>query len=243
MYFARPATLRHFPMRPKPQSFLRHPLSTLLGTEASVRVLRELALHGNELTTPVLAQRTGITGQAVRNILNSLLTTGVLKVYGQGRATSYRLDLEHPVGRSLLNLFHAEEERVEMIRQAVASAARQMSPPPLAVWVFGSVARGEDRPESDLDLLLVLEDDETAEREAGFFREMLDDLQKEQQITLSIVPLSSSDIERLSGTADPFWKEMLRDAIPWHGERPEALARRVKRRRGDAPRRKKAPRG
>lgn len=229
-------------MRPKPLSFLRHPLSTLLGTEASVRVLRELALHGNELTTTVLAQRTGITDQSVRNIVNSLLPTGVLKVYGQGRATSYQLDVKHPIGRSLLNLFHAEEERLEAIRRAVARAAQQMAPSPLAVWVFGSVARREDRPDSDLDLLLVVEDDDTTERDAVIFRDLLESLQREQQIMVSVVPLSSRDIERMSGAGDPFWNEILRDAIPWHGKRPEALARSL-RRAGGAPRQEGAARG
>jgi predicted nucleotidyltransferase len=230
-------------MRPKRQSFLRHPLSTLLGTEASVRVLRELALHGNELTTTVLAKRTGITDQSVRNVVNSLLPAGVLTVYGQGRAASYRLDVEHPLGQSLLTLFRAEEERMEAVRRAVLGAAQQMAPPPLAVWVFGSVARREDRPDSDLDLLLVVEDDGTTERDAATFRNQLESLHREQQITVSVVPVSSRDIERLSDTEDPFWSELLRDAIPWHGKRPEALASSLRQRRGAAPPEKEAPRG
>jgi len=230
-------------MRPKPQSFLRYPLSTLLGTEASVRVLRELALHGNELTTTMLAQRTGISDQSVRNVVSGLLSTGVLEIYGQGRAASYRLDVEHPIGRALLDLFHVERERMEAIRQAVVRVAEQMSPPPLAVWVFGSVARREDRPDSDLDLLLVVEDDDTTERDAGTFRDLLEDLRREQQITVSVVPVSSMDLKRLSGTGDPFWKEMLRDAIPWHGKRPEALAALLKRKHSGAPRRGEAAHG
>ena len=208
-----------------------------------MRVLRELALHGKELTTTALAQRTGITDQSVRNIVKGLLPTGVLEVYGQGRAASYQLDVKHPIGRSLLDLFHAEEERMEAIRQAVGTAARQMEPPPLALWVFGSVARHEDRPDSDLDLLLVIEDDDTTERDANVFRALLEDLQRDQQITVSVVPLSSRDIERLSVTGDPFWKEILRDAIPWHGKRPEALAGFLKRKPSSAPRQKDAPHG
>lgn len=62
-------------MRPAPQSFLRYPLTTLLGAEASVRVLRELALHGEELTTALVAGRTGLSNQSVRNVLVTLSET------------------------------------------------------------------------------------------------------------------------------------------------------------------------
>ena len=165
------------------------------------------------------------------------------RVYGQGRALSYRLDAEHPIGRSLLDLFHAEEERVEAIRQTVARVAQQMAPLPLAVWVYGSVARHEDRPNSDLDLLFVVEDDQAAERDAGIFRDLLESLQREEQIAVSVVPMSSKDVERLSATEDPFWKELLRDASPWHGVRPEALARSLKRRAHGAPGREEATHG
>jgi predicted nucleotidyltransferase len=217
------------------QSFLRHPISALLGTEASVRVLRELALHGTELTTTVLAQRTGVSDQSVRNVVNGLRPTGVLDVYGQGRAASYRLDVAHPIGRALLDLFRAEEERAENIQRAVATAAQQLAPPPLAVWLFGSVARRTDLPTSDLDLVLAVEDDATAERDANRFRDLLEATQREQQISVSVVPLSSKDIERLSATGDPFWKEILRDAISWYGKRPEALVRSLKRKSRSAP--------
>lgn len=211
-------------MRSKPQSFLRHPLSTLLGTDASVRVLRELALYGSALTTTMRAQRTGITDQSVRNVVHALRPTGVLEQFGQGRASAYGLDVEHPLGRALRGLFRAEEERVEAIYATVASAARPMVPPPLAVWVFGSVARHEDRPDSDPDLLLVVAEDGTTERDAGTFRDLLEETERAQQITVSVIPLSGADVVRLAGAGDSFWRELLRDAIVWHGVRPEALA-------------------
>lgn len=217
-------------MRATAESFLRRPLSLLLGTKASVRVLRELALHGNALTTTAIARRTGITDQSVRNTLKTILPTGVLDVFGQDRSSSYRLDVHHPIGHALLALFRAERERVEAIREAVASAAQGMTPSPLAVWLFGSVARGEDEPGSDLDLLLVVDGDETADREANRFRDLLADLEREHQITISVVPMSTSDVERMAGAGEPLWKELMRDAVAWHGGRPETLVRAHRRR-------------
>lgn len=229
-------------MRPKAQSFLRYPLSTLLGTEASVRVLRELALHGNELTTSMIAQRTGISDQSVRNVVNDLIPTGLIQIYGQGRAVSYRLDAHHPIAQALIELFLAEDRRVKEVRQQITGAAERMKPSPLAVWVFGSVARHEDGPNSDLDLCIVIDRDETTERDAEIFRELLEGVREAHQIAISVVPLSSADVERLARTRDPFWNEILRDAIPWHGRPPEDLLDLLKRRYKESPM-KEAARG
>ena len=158
-------------MRPVPQSFLRSPLSTLLGTEASVRVLRELTLHGEELTTTFLARRTGITDQSVRNVLGVLSQAGLLRVYGQGRAASYRIDTSHPVSRMLVELFRAEHRRIAAVLEKIRVVAERQSPRPVAVWLYGSVARGEDRVDSDMDLLLVVEDDAHVESAGDAFRE------------------------------------------------------------------------
>ncbi|HEV2147191.1 MAG TPA: nucleotidyltransferase domain-containing protein [Longimicrobiaceae bacterium] len=200
-----------------------------------MRVLRELALHGGELTTTLLARRTGVTDQSVRNVLRVLGRADLLRVYGQGRAAAYQLDASHPVAAMLIQLFRAEDQRISALYDRIARAARQLDPPPLAVWVFGSVARGEDRAGSDLDLLLVVDEDGAAERAADTFREELAGVEREHRVTISVVPVSGTDVLRLARTDDPFWREMLSDAVVLHGRRPESLLSRLESRQRPAP--------
>ncbi len=214
-------------MRPAPQSYLRYPLSTLLGSEASVRVLRELTLHGAELTVSLLARRTGVTDQSVRNVLGLLRENGLVKVYGQGRAASYALDREHPMAPMLAVLFEAENHRARAIQDRIRKAAEPLSP--LAVWLFGSVARGEDRAGSDMDLLLVVDQDDVTDWVADAFRGSLAPIGEENHLSISVIPVSGEDILRLARTDDPFWHEMLADARPLHGPGPEALLSRLRR--------------
>lgn len=214
-------------MRPTAQSYLRYPLSTLLGSEASLRVLRELALHGDELTTTLLARRTGVTDQSVRNVLAVLREGALLRIYGQGRSASYQLDAGHPLAPLLIDLFVAEHQSANAVRASIREAAEQVDP--LAVWVYGSVARGQDRIGSDLDLLLVAEEDADAERVADEFREHMAEVGKAHRILISVVGISGADVLRLARTEDPFWREVVSDAEPLHGLGPEALVSRLKR--------------
>ena len=214
-------------MRPTQQSFLRFPLSTLLGTATGVRVLRELALHGNELSTGLIARRTGLTVQSVRSTIAELLSAKLLRVYGQGRAASYELDATHPVAAMLIDLFRAEDARLKAVYASVTAAARRVTPPPSAVWMYGSTARGEDRVHSDLDLLMVIDDEGAVARAADRFREEMAGVEAEHRLSISVVPASSGDVVRLARTGDPFWKEILADAVVLHGSRPEVLLSRL----------------
>jgi predicted nucleotidyltransferase len=210
-------------MKPAPQSHLRYPLTRLLGTEAGVRVLRELALHGGELTTTLLSQRTGITDQSVRNTLATLSDARLLRRYGQGRAAAYQLDPAHPVARMLVALFQAESERVGTIYQSIRAAAQALDPRPGAVWMYGSTARHQDGPLSDLDLLVIVDEADLTDRLADAFRAGLEPLEEEHRLTISVVPLSLDDVARLSANDEPFWRAVVRDAVALVGPRPEAL--------------------
>lgn len=214
-------------MRPAAQSFLRHPLSTLLGSEANVRVLREMALHGGELSTTVLARRTGLTDQSVRNALAVLKNAELVRTYGQGRSVSYQLDAEHPLAGMLIQVFKEEDGRADAVLQRVRRAAER--PEIAALWLFGSVARREDRVGSDLDLLLVVREDGEVDRVADEFRERVAEIAEEQRLAISAVPVSGADILRLARTNDPFWREVVSDVQPLLGPDPESLLSNLKR--------------
>jgi predicted nucleotidyltransferase len=210
-------------MRPAPHSKLQLPLTRMLNSDPAVRVLRELALHGDELTTTLLSRRVGITDQSVRNALRTLDDAGVLRRYGQGRAAAYQLDAAHPVARMLIALFHAEDQRIKTIYSQIRQAAERVNPQPLAVWMFGSAARREDGFDSDLDLLLIVDDPERTEDLADAFRNELAEAQEAQRLTISVVPLNVADVVRLARTDDPFWRAVSGDAVALYGPRPESL--------------------
>jgi predicted nucleotidyltransferase len=210
------------------QSALRFPLTAVLGTEANVRVLRELARHGGELSAPSLVARSRLAQSSVREALIALEATGVVEAIGSGRARLFRLDRSHPLTPALSKLFEAEEERFDAIVEAIRAAAKISGPGIIAVWVYGSVARGEDTASSDLDIALVAEPGSMAEAEAAM-QDALQDAAQALAFTPSLVGLDTHDVLRLSRESDPWWHGAIERPVPVIGGMPEALVQRIRR--------------
>ncbi|MEX2530499.1 MAG: HTH domain-containing protein [Gemmatimonadota bacterium] len=210
-----------------PESYLRHPTSTLLATPGSLRVMRELIDSDTPLATRALADRTGLSTQAVRNTLAALQEGGVVEGLGEGRSRLYRADVNHPLYLPLGGLFQAEEERFRTIVDGLAGALGHLTPAPLAAWIYGTVARGEDGPASDVELALVAADEEV-ETPVLRLREMLGPIQDVHRIWVSVVGLAPSDVRRLSGK-DRWWKSATEPHLAVFGKGPHELAEELER--------------
>lgn len=212
-------------MRPvaQPSSTLHRPLDMLLGTVASVRVLRVLIDHGGALTPTTIASRARITRQGAWNALARLRGLDIVADAGQGRAVLYRLNDAHPLAPPLEALFKVEAQRVEKLFSAIRDAAARMKPKPIAVWLYGSVARGEDRPDSDFDVAILSPEGEKSRQEAKL-AEALDPFFGELMTALSVIAMSANDLRRLRRTKDKMWTNLKRDAVVLYGLAPaEAL--------------------
>jgi len=205
-----------------PESFLRHPTSTLLATPGSVRVLRELLEAEAPMAVSALATRTGLTAQTVRNSLTTLRRGGIVEQLGEGRSRLFRPDVGHPLYLPLGSLFHAETDRFTTVMEALRTAMETLVPAPFGAWIYGSVARGEDAPDADLEVALVAADDDV-DTPVGRLREVLRPIQEVQRVWISVVGLSPSEVRRLSG-GDRWWKKATRPHIPLFGRSPDELA-------------------
>lgn len=210
-----------------PESYLRFPTSTLLATPGSIRVLRELLRAESPVAVRTLADATLLTPQTVRNALAALQRGGLVEGLGEGRSRLYRADPGHPLYLPMGSLFQAEEDRFETVVHALATAAANLTPTPLSVWVYGSVARGEDSPDADLEVALVAGDDDV-DTAVDRFREMVGPLQDVQRVWISVVGLSRGDVRRLAA-GDRWWTGATDPSVPVFGRPPEELARELHR--------------
>jgi hypothetical protein len=111
------------------QSAQRYPLTSVLGTETNVRLLRELSRHDGQLSAPDLVFRTGLAKTSVWAGLISLGEAGVVAVAGSGRARLYSMAAEHPLREILDALFEAEEQRFVLIPEQAAHPFRNDGAP------------------------------------------------------------------------------------------------------------------
>lgn len=210
---------------PRRFDLLRQPLNAVLAAEGNVRVLRALVLHGGELAPSDLAARTGLTAQAVRNTLAALKDTGTVESVGLGRYRQFRLRHDDPLVPALEALYVAERDRYRSLLEAIRQAAGAVDPAPEAVWLYGSAARHEDRPGSDVDVAAVFAA-EPVEPAVAALREALSDAAERMGITLSVVGLGHDDVRRLAGQ-DAWWEGLRKDALALVGDEPDRYARRL----------------
>lgn len=208
------------------QSALRFPLTRILGSVANVKTFRELVRHGGELSAPSLCVRTRLSTRAVQLSLRALEDMQVIRSLGSGRTRLYRRRRSHPLSQMFVELFREEESRFEAILGKVREAAETCRSSITAVWIFGSVVRGEDRPGSDLDIALVAVPEKASVVEYQV-REALFAAEKDLVFHASIVALDTNDLAQLAAQNDPLWTSLRADAKTILGDSPQILMTRL----------------
>lgn len=209
-------------MRPTSQSFLRQPLSAVFAHGSHVRVLRVLSRHGGELSASALIDRTRLTRPSVLASLEQLTVLGYVEALGVSHRL-YRIDHRHPLAPALTALFAAEEQRFQDILGSLRSAATEAGAE--AAWLYGSVARAEDGPSSDVDIVAVVSDD--AESIKTKLRETTRDRGDALRFSASLIVLDHAQLARLIEDNDPWCAAMIEDAIPLVGPDPATLVGRL----------------
>ena len=214
--------------RAKLQSVQRYPLTAILGTDGTVRLLRELARHGGMLSAPELVRRTDLAVASVARGLEALERVGIVEALGTGRAVLHRLRADHLLAHVLDALFKAEEARFQAVLDSVREAAGAAGAGIVAVWLYGSVARGDDGPGSDLDLALVAES-HALPALTDALRDGLIAPGEMLGFNPSVVALNTHDVLRLNAEHDPWWTSLVGDAVAVVGPRPGELASMLRR--------------
>jgi predicted nucleotidyltransferase len=128
-------------------------IDDLLGTRSRVAVLR--VLHGVEvpLNASQIAARTGFTQPAVASVLADLTSMGIVRSSPVGRATVHWLSRDNVYVENLIDpLFEAERSIPDDLIDELTWAFQGLA---ISVVLFGSYARGDQTPTSDVDVALV----------------------------------------------------------------------------------------
>lgn len=160
--------------------------------------------------------------------LRRLIALDVATGLGAGRSMVYGRRLDHPLIPAVVNLFSAEQEEATAVLRAVREAGSQLSPAPWAVWLYGSVARGEDHAGSDIDIALV-----TTAPEPGAQGDALRDAVSQTRATgaerISVITMAPEDVRRAAREGTPFWNTLTRDAVVLPGDAPTDVVERATR--------------
>lgn len=136
------------------------PLDKILNTEAKVRILRFFCRTNAEWNGSQIAKEINITPAATLTALRTLQKEGLLTLRTMGKAHVYRLNEDSFLVSNLLKPLFIKEDNilgtvVTLIKRKVSSSKAKEDI--LSVALFGSAGTGQERPASDIDLAVVVE--------------------------------------------------------------------------------------
>lgn len=134
----------------------REPLNDILGRRSKVVLLRHLVLYRRESTGRDLARETGLDHKTCHEALRDLRRHRVVDLRTIGTATAYSLRADHPIVREVLK--PAFEWERNLIDRFARDVRKLLGRDALSIILFGSVAKGTEEPESDVDLLIITRD-------------------------------------------------------------------------------------
>lgn len=179
-----------------------------------MRVLRVLS-DGLTSSATQIATAAGLTPQGTRLVLDALAALGVVTAKGSARTQLFELAAVHPFRQPILQLFEAEravwEDLVARLRERLKKRAGVQ-----AAWLYGSVARGEDTPTSDIDVALLVSAPDVGDK----VREDLMPIEDELGVRVSVTALTLQDLAARQ-EADKWWSDVVRDSRVLKGMRPE----------------------
>lgn len=82
--------------------------------------------------------------------------------------------------------------------------------PNVSVWLYGSEARGDARPDSDIDLLMLTDDDTITMKDRERITAPLYDIELDTGIQINPVIYTSKDWENHSG---PFFQNVMNERV------------------------------
>jgi predicted nucleotidyltransferase len=139
---------------------LNHYVETLLGSRAKLKILRALHRHrGKEFTVRELSRYIGLSHTGVLKAVDDLYDMNAVTLRGVGRSNTITLNVGSHAAKLVEHVFSLEETTMEELLLDIRSSLCDEHGIE-GVAIFGSVARGEEKPRSDIDLLIIADQSE-----------------------------------------------------------------------------------
>jgi predicted nucleotidyltransferase len=197
------------PLAERGREYVRRPLNAVLGAPSHIAVLRSLYTTGAGLTGREIARSAGVAVQATHDALARLAAANLVRWTQAGRAHVYELNRDHFLFRSGIQpLLDAESEFRSQIR---AILKRALSGHVLLAAIFGSVARGEDHPESDFDLIMIVEREKDRAKAYDRTNAVSEKLRKEFGVRLSSMAFGRSEFQQNYRKGKSFFQTVVKE--------------------------------
>jgi predicted nucleotidyltransferase len=182
---------------------------------AQGRILAVLVETSAELNMRTLARLSGVSLAQASRVLPGLVSLGLVERRDVPPSALFRVVPDHVAVRAVLGLSRARD----VILEEIGRTAAKLPAPPVSVIVFGSLARGDGRPESDIDVVLVRPAgvDEDSDGWRHGVEAWRADVRRMAGSVLHLIEVGEGDIGRLLRSRRPMWNDVRRDGVVVYG--------------------------
>jgi predicted nucleotidyltransferase len=186
-----------------------------LGSRGRIAVLRQLHRFPPGFSTSArnLAAAGGIDHRVAQRSLDELVDIGIVMVHRTSAANYYELNPGHVLASPLARLFKVDRDLGTELREHLSAELQERGLTVRAAYIFGSVARGEDRP-SDVDVALICEEG----AQAGI-KDALDDITAEltrrfgTHFQFVMAAKSLDEMTRIEGDPAGLWHSVKKEGL------------------------------
>lgn len=185
-------------------------LERLLGDPIKIRTYRLLVRHPEGLTGRGIAALIQTSPFKINQVLRQLVEEGVVESSAVGKAHLYRFHRGHVLVDEFIHHVLGFEDRIfaDLGKKIMAF----LSPKPLSVILYGSVARGDEDPTSDLDLYLVYPNEiKAAGNMAEMFHALSEKIGRTYGNPVSLRRAYVSEFQHRSRERDPLTRNIVKE--------------------------------
>lgn len=184
-------------------------LNKVIGDPVYLQMYRHLFRQPEGVTGRTLATLVGVSPFKINQSLRRLESQGVITVTPVGRANVYRLQCDHLLTKEvILPLLKFEETLLSTLGEAIM---QRLTPRPLSILVFGSVARGEESAQSDIDLLLVYAKDQQPTHIRETFEHIVSYVTSVYSTPVTLQRCSVDELQQRVRAKDPYVRKIIKE--------------------------------
>lgn len=204
-------------------------LEDILGKRSNVSILRVLADKNAELTGRQIALLTKLNHRTCLLSLEGLQRQGFITRRSVGSANLYRLKRENfLIEQGILPLLKLERGLIiSMVAPLLDVIEKEARLHVRSVVLFGSVARAEEEPESDIDLCIILDAQGFKERIASLLEPVKEHILRAFGNSLSVHMLTVGELKERYARNDSIVKEIMESKYVWGEQVARLLTQRA----------------
>jgi predicted nucleotidyltransferase len=194
-------------------------LASLFPSMAMARLVVFIAVHpGQRFHLRELKRRTRLSSASLQRELQRLVDAGALvREEGDDDRVYFTANEAHDAWRAWILLLRSVADPADVLREALVDA-----PGVEGAFVYGSTVRGDTRPDSDIDVFLIIREEEPARDR----RRQISEAEFLIGRPLDVVEYSAATARQGARSGNPFLSRVLAEPKTWVYGGPETLARR-----------------